>query len=373
MPVVAVKKTDTSLSVSVDEVLAHFLPQCSPSGKSVLIKPNLVEPVSYKTGQTTNPELVEAIVLWCKKNSASEIAIGEGPSYFQAGSQLVQCFIKTGIADVAHRQGIRWILFDRENFIRYENYSRAVPPVFHLSEHAFSWDYIINVPVPKTHYLTTLSIAMKNLKGFIKRDDKPSFHYSGEEGIDGSVTELSRLIKPAMNVVDCTAPIHRNSGFILASPDIVASDAVTAAVMGYNPADVRTILLGYRAGFGEMNLERINIAGDDIKGMRINLEQPSAYLKRVFPNLRICADAACCGCLLPLFHCLNALEAKGMKLTRKLSVACGKTISDTSDDIERVCIGDCTRNQGRAADWLGGCPPAKKDVEEFLAEKFDHR
>ncbi len=370
MPVVSVKKVRESIKEAVDELLQCFLNEFSPEGRSVLIKPNLVEPVSYKTGQTTNPELVEAIVLWCKKNKASEIVIGEGPSYFQPASQLVRCFTDTGIADVADRNTIRWILFDQERFIRYENHSSAVPRLFHLSEHAFKWDYIINVPVPKTHYLTTLSIAMKNLKGFIKREDKPSFHYCGDEGIDGAVTELSKIIKPVLNIVDCTAPVHRNRDFILASTDIVAADSVTASVMGYNPTSVRTIELGYRAGLGEMNIENIDIIGDDIKNLRINLEQPSEYLKRVFPNLLVNADQACCGCILPLFYALKEIDARGIGLEKKLAVSCGRNIIRIKDDVERLFIGECTKKHRTEGDWLSGCPPQRQQVETFLISKF---
>ena len=262
-------------------------------------------PKLYSTGQTTNPALVEAIIIWCKQQGAKKIAVGEGPSYFQPASALRACFTATGMADIAVRQGVPWILFDEGPFRQFKKISPLLPDQFCISEHAFSWGHIINVPVPKTHYLTTVSIAMKNLKGFIKRADKPSFHYCGTQHIHGSVTQLNTIIRPSLNIVDCTAPVHKNRGFILAGIDIVAVDAVAASLMGVNPSTIETIRLGHEAGLGEMDLSRIDIIGDDMQDLIMNFEQPKQFLHRAFPRLQLSAKNACSGCLIPLFAALR--------------------------------------------------------------------
>jgi len=275
MPTLSVQHVSKDFLTAVEGLLEPFMSSISVSGKSVLIKPNLVEPVPYTTGQTTNPALVEAVVVWCKNMGAKKIAIGEGPSYFQPASALRECFFRTGTADVAKRQGVPWILFDEGPFKTFRHYSPETPARFSISEHAFIWDHIINIPVPKTHYLTRVSIAMKNLKGFIKRDEKPSFHHCGTEGIDGSVTSLNMIIRPSLNIVDCTAPIHRNKCCILAGSDIVAVDAVTTALMGMNPQGIGTIQMGCKKGLGEMEVSKIDILGDELNNLKMNVEQPA--------------------------------------------------------------------------------------------------
>jgi len=358
------------LATGLDRALEPFNDGVHCRGKRILIKPNLVEPLPCTSGQTTNPALVEALVLWCRARGAMEIAIGEGPSYFQPRRDLTACFERTGMIDVARRQGVRWILFDNERFRTFKNHSPATPPVFHLSEHAFSWDHIINVPVPKTHYLTTVSIAMKNLKGFILREEKPSFHYCGAEGIHGSVTGLCTIIRPSLNVVDCSLPLYCDPPFIVAGTDIVAVDAFTTALMGIDPDSIRTITLGHKAGLGECDLARIDTAGDDLSGISMRCESPHAYVKRAFPSLRLHASRACSGCLIPLFAALRRLESLGQQC--KLDVVSGK-----EPGCERlqgaVFIGTCACEHHTQGPRLEQCPPTKEAVFALLKDTLSEK
>lgn len=369
MSVLSIKKVQGDIYSALESLLQPFIPEVLLTEKSVLIKPNLVEPVSFATGQTTNPALIEAILIWCKKMGAKKIAIGEGPSYFQPQSALRECFTRTGIAEIAQQQKVPWFLFDDGPFREFRNHSLRTPPVFFLSEHAFSWDNIINVPVAKTHYLTVISNAMKNLKGFIRREDKPSFHHCGEERIHGSVTALNLLIRPTLNIVDCTAPTQGNKNFILAGTDIVATDAVMTSLMGINPQGVRTIQLGYREGLGEMDISRIDIIGDDLKDVKMNFEQPVDYLKRTFPLLVLQAETACSGCLIPLFASLRRMEIEGIKIRETMSIVCGKE-EPGSKAVKRIFIGQCTKAFKIGDPWLRGCPPTKEEMFKFLRENI---
>ena len=365
MPMVSVAKIEEDIVLAVKALLEPFRLDGVVSGKSVLIKPNLVEAVPFTTGQTTNPALVEAIVMWCKQMGAGKIAIGEGPSYFQPKAYLKECFTRTGISDVAERQGISWILFDDGLFRMFRNHSPRTPGVFSISEHAFIWDYIINVPVPKTHYLTGVSLAMKNLKGFIKWKDKPLFHHCGTEHIYGSVTELNLLIRPLLNIVDCTAPTHRNCNFVLAGTDIVATDAVTASFMGINPEEIQTIRLGFRDGLGEKDISKIDIIGNNLKDVHMSFEQPADYLTRVFPKIRMKAESACSGCLIPLFSSLRRIQEEGIEFSAETNLILGKG-GFINTGKKALFIGKCTNAFNNKGPWLSGCPPNKEEVFEFL-------
>jgi uncharacterized protein (DUF362 family) len=369
MSIVSIRQVNSGILPTLESLLQPFISYVSLAGKSVLVKPNLVEPEDYTTGQTTNPKLVEGIIQWCKSQGAASIAIGEGPSYFQPRTELKACFIATGIADVARRQDVPWILFDEGPFRSFHNHSPRTPKNFSISEHAFTWDHIINVPVPKTHYLTRVSIGMKNLKGFIKWSDKPSFHHVGAEGINGSVTELNRLIRPSLTVVDCTAPVHGNKNFLLAGTDIVAVDAVTASLMGYNPREIGTIRLGHEAGLGEMNLAKIDILGDDLKNFKMNLEQLEDYLRRAFPNLRLQAQSACSGCLIPLFSSLHRIDEEIKPSSKALTLTLGKNKAHQTSETN-LYVGECTKECADKALWLGGCPPTREEMFEFLRNQL---
>lgn len=366
MPIISIKHASGDLAACLEEALDPFRKHVSLAGKSVLIKPNLVEPVPFTSGQTTNPALVEAILLWCKQQGAQRVAIGEGPSYFQPQSALRDCFTKTGMADVACRQSVPWILFDEHAFRTYREHSDRTPAEFAISEHAFSWDAIINVPVPKTHYLAGISNAMKNLKGFVRRADKPLFHFCGQDHLHGSITELNLLIRPLLNIVDCTAPGQWQQTCILAGTDIVATDSVAASLMNINPETIGTIRFGHQAGLGEKDVAKIEIIGDDLRGFRMNFEQPAQYLQRVFPGLSIDATAACSGCMLPLFKALRCIEAESGSSERRARIVCGRqAINHSADGV--ILIGHCAQHL-TAGPWLGGCPPEQAEILAFLKQ-----
>jgi uncharacterized protein (DUF362 family) len=359
---------------SIEDALAYVVQSAGMTesfrGKSVLIKPNLFEPVSYTTGQTTNPSLVKAAVQWCQQQDAQEVIVGEGPSYFTPVSDLKECFTKTGIADVVERCGAQWILFDEHHYRTYRDASPFLPQVFRISEHAFLYDIIINLPVPKTHYLTTVSISMKNLKGFLKREDKPLFH---RVDINKAVVELNKLITPFINLVDFTTSRHHRSGFILGGSDIVAADSVSTALMGLNPHTIPTLTLGSQAGLGEINLAKIEISGEDIKGLTMHYELPSAWLKKQFPRLTIIGhDTACSGCIIPLFSSLTHLADQGKTFTRPLTIMLG--MATRPDDAQNLLIiGDCSSQQAEKGHPVRGCPPRKHDILKALSDRLSDK
>jgi len=389
---------------NIDSAVARLLEEAGFSnrlrGDSILIKPNLFEPVSYTTGQTTNPYLVEAVIKWCFNQGIKEVFVGEGPSYFMPEQALKECFTKTGVAEVVERCNAKWILFDEHHFKIYRDISPFLPKQFEISEHAFLYNKIINLPVPKTHYLTKVSIAMKNLKGFLKREDKPLFH---RVGINQAVVELNKIIKPSLNMVDFTAPVQKHPGFILAGSDIVAVDTVSSSLMGLNPDEIKTIQLGSQAGLGEMNLAKIDIQGEDIKGLKMHYQLPSEWLKNKFPLLKIIGfEMACSGCLIPLFSSLNQLEDQGRSLKKSFTIILGS--ADYAEPLsDTLFIGDCAVNKfekdkrvnpvrkfvrgtkshpnllhfstphkwrGFLSNGVKGCPPQKEDILRALFEQF---
>ena len=334
-------------------------------GKSVLIKPNLFEPISHTTGQTTSPFLVETLIKWCQNGGAREVVLGEGPSYFVPENTLKDCFTKTGIAEAVERCQAQWILFDDWNYRAYRNVSPLLPKMFRISEHAFLHDLIINLPVPKTHYLTTVSIAMKNLKGFLKQEDKPLFH---RVGLNQAVVELNRIIKPSLNLVDFTIPRQHHQGFLLAGRDIVAVDSVSSALMGLTPHTIPLLKLGSQAGLGEVNLTDISIIGEDTKGLKVHYELPSEWLSKTFPLLTIKGhDTACSGCTIPLFSSLARLADQGKRLKKPLTILLGR--ENLEGESSQTCIiGNCSPEKRKQEKNVKGCPPKVTDILEALSE-----
>lgn len=366
----------TALIKAIDDIGGQLV----VPGDCVLIKPNLVEPAAPDSGQITNPSVVEAVARYCLDSGAARVTIGEGPSYYQPQSYLRECFTRTGVSELARRLGIEWVLFDEHSYRTFKDVSEYTPDEFRVTEFAFTCDKFINLPVLKTHYLTTVTLAMKNLKGCLKREDKPLFHY---RDLSRAVVELCKIIRPTINMIDCTARTtvrqlgagymsdrkQTGSGLLIASSDIVAVDAVGCALMGIDPEEVRTVILGAADGLGESDLTRMDIIGEDIKRLKFKVKLPQEQLRETFPLLEIIgAERACSGCLIPLFSALSLLQEQGIKIDKPLAILLGEApqlpISKTW-----LVVGDCAQVEARSqGNRVGGCPVNREELISGLIQ-----
>ncbi len=340
-------------------------------GDCVLIKPNLVNPSAPDSGNITNPVIIEAVARYCLGQGAARVIIGEGPSYYQPESRLRECFTHTGVSDIADRLGIEWVLFDEHRYRTYREVADCTPDEFRVTEFAFACDKLINLPVLKTHYQTTVTLAMKNLKGCLKRADKPRFHY---RDLHRAVVELCKIIRPTINIIDASTWKKGGGGLLIASSDIVAADAVGCALMGIDPGEVGMITIGAAAGLGESNLTPIDIRGEEIKKLRFDIRLPQEHLRESFPLLEIRGgEKACSGCLIPLFSALSTLEERGLKPEKPLAIVLGKDV-EMPESKGWLLVGDCAQIEGISQeDWIGGCPPNREELLDGLIRAMDSR
>jgi len=378
MAKVSITKTENDFYAAFSRAIDDIGESLITPGDRVLIKPNLVEPAAPDSGQITNPNVIEAVARYCLDSGAARVVIGEGPGYYQPQSYLRECFTRTGVSHVAERLGIEWILFDEHSYRTFKGVPGATPDEFRVTELAFTFDKFINLPALKTHYLTTVTLAMKNLKGCLKREDKPLFHH---QDLSRAVVELCKIVRPTVNVIDCTARTivrqlgsgytseqeRTGSGLLIVGSDIVAVDAVGCALMGIDPMKVRTVSLGAAAGLGESDLTRIDIVGEELKRLKFKVELPQEQLRQSFPLLQIIgAEKACSGCLIPLISHLSYLQEQGAKLEKPLAICLGKH-PEVPEDKAWLLVGDCAQVEGiDERHWVVGCPPNKEALLNSL-------
>jgi len=362
---VCIFKIKHSLSEAVEKSIAA-IGGLHLEGKTVLIKPNLVDPVSHTTGQITNPHLVEAVIKYCYREQAQRVIIGEGPSYYRSPERLIDSFTKTGMKEVAERNEAEWVVFDDYPFRSYKDTSPFTPSRFSITEFAFECDKIINIPVMKTHIFTKVTLAMKNLKGCLKREDKPRFH----SNLARAVVELNKIIRPTLNIIDGTS-LKSGSHLIITGKDIVAVDSIGSSLMGFNPSQIETVKFGFEAGLGEMDMEQIEIMGADLKDLEMNFELPQEEIKRSFPHLELAIEQACCGCAVPIFSSLSRVKKKGGKLKRPLTIVAGKKNSLSAPKENFMLVGDCTKSLFPDA-HLKGCPPNEDEITRVFREFIEY-
>ena len=365
MSKVAIAKVDESIYDTVVKAVRDLGETVVARGDRVLLKPNLVHTMSFGENDMTSPEIIEAVARYCLDCGAAEVVIGEGPGSYQPRSRLRECFTRTGVTKIAAELGIEWVLFDEHEYRTFRNISDCTPKEFHVTEYAFSFDKFINLPVLKTHYLTTVTLAMKNLKGTLKYEDKQKFH---SPDIYRAITELNKIVRPTFNIIDATKWKKGSQKLIIAGADIVAVDTVGCALMGIDPMEVRTITLGGLAGLGDCDISKIDVVGEDLRHLKLKVALPQEQLKKYFPLLEITgADKACSGCIFPLISGLLLIGERGEKLKQPLRICIGKK-PDIPSGKRYLLVGDCTATESEEENHVAGCPPDRTELYSRLVK-----
>lgn len=364
MSKVAIEKANGNLMTAIAAVVDDLGVTVVAPGDRVLIKPNLVHIRGYGVNDMTSPAVIEAVSQYCLNCGAKQVIIGEGPGTYNPRSELKECLIRPGIPDMARKLGIDWVLFDDHGYRTFRNVSDCTPEVFRITEYAFDCDRLINLPVLKTHYLTKVTLAMKNLKGCLKYEDKPRFH---SPDLERAIVELNKIVRPTFNIIDATWQTG-NKKMLIAGEDIVAVDAVGCALMEIEPSEVRTVKLGKEAGLGEADVSRIDIVGADLKELKFKVKLPREQLSQAFPLLEITGtERACSGCIFPLVHSLQSAEKHDVKLKKPLRICVGKK-PEIPKDKACLLVGDCTGTLHDKIDRIKGCPPERDALFNGIME-----
>lgn len=199
---------------------------------NVLLKPNLLGFYKPERGITTNPAIVRAIANIIKECGANPIIAdspGMGISYTKWS--LKRTYEVCGMDDI----GGAILNYD----VNIEKMGR-----FEIIKPVFDCDLIINLPKLKTHTLTILTGAVKNLYGLIPGLTKLSYHstHKDRESFSALLFDiLANIKKPQLIIMDGIIGMEgdgptdgklRNVGVIIISDDPVLADLVALKIVG---------------------------------------------------------------------------------------------------------------------------------------------
>jgi uncharacterized protein (DUF362 family)/NAD-dependent dihydropyrimidine dehydrogenase PreA subunit len=234
-------------------------------GNKVLIKPNILLAKAPEEAITTHPAVIEAIITAVKKVGAIPL-IGDSPGGLVGN--VGKHWKITGIEEVCKRLDVEIL-----NFEALGVYKKTINGNhYHIAKPVLEADIIINVPKIKTHGLTTLTCAIKNMYGVIPGLTKVNYHKEAPKPSDfsGLVVDIFALSKPQLNIVDGiigmdgsgpSAGNPKELGMILASSDAVALDSLICHILGKDPLKVSTNKIAHERGLGEANINKIDVLG----------------------------------------------------------------------------------------------------------------
>ncbi len=253
---------ESTKKVHIQEIIDNALDTSSLnfSGKKVLVKPNILGPFPVEKGVTTHPAIISAITDSLIKRGA-RVIIGDNPGSLY--SHIEEIGKVTGIGPASKGY---FINISDSTMVKLSDIGEEVP----ISKVVFDADIVIDVPRFKTHGLTGITCAIKNMFGIIPGGKKAYLHT-----VAPNRREFSRLLvdvfairPPDFTIVDgLTAmegvgPSHghlRPLDRIIWGEDPVAVDSVVSEMMGIPPDIIDTTVIAYKRGFGEINYQ---IEGD---------------------------------------------------------------------------------------------------------------
>jgi uncharacterized protein (DUF362 family) len=335
-----------------------------PKNKPVGIKPNLVVSKPSSSGATTDPKIVESIIVYLQARGILDIVILESA---WIGDDTERAFDVCGYTALKEQYGIR--LLNLENDMSESRRFRELS--IQVCKQALGLGYLINVPVLKAHCQTKLTCALKNLKGLIPPSEKRRFH---ELGLHTPIAYLNKIIKADLTIVDGIIgdlsfeeggnPVRMNR--IFAGHDPVLIDAYAATLLGYAPSEIEHVKIAAKIGVGSIDLDQATIEAlnqPDMDAPNLpTIRQADRFLKL------ISQDRACSACVGSIIHALNRLNKRDnlSRLPGKIHV--GQGYKERA--LPGIGIGACTRGFAHS---IGGCPPRAVDIRKFIESILDEQ
>ena len=284
-PVVSIVKVDdVSTAVEAAVELAGGLPV--HDGDVVVIKPNAKNQSPPGYGIVTDPRVVEALVRLAYQHGARKVKIAEGAAYPTGAYNTFAAFDAIGITAIAGRWDVELVDLNSYDSVDVEVPHGFVLDWVRVGRSVRDADVVINVPVLKTHQGTLLSACVKNMGvGCATREEKKRLH---RLGIDEGLVDVYSVLPTRLHLVDGIVAMEGDGpnlppgtakplGLLLAGTDGVAVDAVCAALMGFNPHDVKHLRLAQQHGLGVMDLQNITINGLTLREVVTPFKRPSTF------------------------------------------------------------------------------------------------
>jgi uncharacterized protein (DUF362 family) len=309
---VAVVKTDKGLERAVEEAIRLLggIDAFIEPGETVLLKPNLYITKGPETGATTDMRVVLAAARLLQAQGCHCI-LGECPATGSYTRPDV-VFDGLGVRGLCREYGVELNVLDRDPPVRIE-VEGVVKRELWYPETAMRYP-VISFPKLKTHNLTTLTCAVKNLFGLQQGGTKAHHHVS----VANDAEAFSQLLldiysgirgQVRLNVVDAhvamegegpTAGDPVDLGLIIAGADAVAVDLVASSIMGWDPMDVGTNYLAGVRGLGPRSLGEVEVVGEPVESVRRRFRKPMIHSDgEMFVRIRmpiVCDAARCRAC-----------------------------------------------------------------------------
>jgi len=257
-------------------------------GRRPVIKVNFVS--TYKPLSATHPDAVRAIVEFLRDHGEKEIVVAEGATY----GNTARGFREYGYGDLAKEYNLELTdLNDPDSWkVVYVIHPDMKPHPIKIAQTMVDPDnYIISVTRPKSHLMVGVTLTAKNvIMGSIMIMDKVRMHpaEAGIRMLDYNLFTVMQHLHIDLGVIDGFEGMEGNGPIFgepvdhrvaIAGTDYLAVDRIGTEVMGADFDNIRYLNYLLDHGFGEGDLDKIQIIGETIENCRKQYKMAPRFLR----------------------------------------------------------------------------------------------
>ncbi|MBY0586020.1 DUF362 domain-containing protein [bacterium] len=244
------------------------------AGKSILLKPNLVEPATEAPHINTHPVFIHGVATAFLSMGAREIIVAEGPGHCRDTYLVLD---ESGMSAVLRDSKMSFVDLNHDDVDVVANHvgKTSLKELF-LPQTLRRADWIVSLPKMKTHHWVGATLSMKNFFGVL-----PGICYGWpknvlhREGIDQSIVDIVGTVKPHLAIVDGIVAME-GDGPVMGDPKIMqtvvmgtnlpAVDATCCRLMKLDPGYLAYLSMASRV-LGPIAENRIVQRGETIASM----------------------------------------------------------------------------------------------------------
>jgi uncharacterized protein (DUF362 family) len=277
-PVVGIGRGEDFGKVTAEAIdNAGGLKDIIQKGNVVLIKPNICKDgIDVGRPEITDYRIVQKVADLALKYGASKVVVAEGGFYGN-----VFDYEKNGYATLKGVELFNFNSCEEKDSYELKPQESLVGRAIFIPKIYMDADVVIDIAKMKTHYLTWVSLSLKNCIGI------PSGRIYGSHGaktgvhnlgLSSAIVDINRIRKPDLAIIDGiiagdgqgpvgNTPVKAN--IVLAGKDLVALDTAALTFMGGKIEDVAHLMLASKNGLGISDLSKIKIVGADLNTIKM--------------------------------------------------------------------------------------------------------
>lgn len=347
----------------------------------VLLKPNIVwggggTKKMPKYGMVTTSRIIEDLILLLREYGCRNISIGEGTMVNrELGNNTSKGFKWCGITRVAKKYGVKLVDFNEERYKKVKLDGAEVQ----ISAIALDADFLINLPVLKTHMQAKVSLGLKNLKGCLAMKSKMEFH---KRDLEHMIALLNTHIIPSLTIIDGIYALeHGPTTFgkayrmdlIVAGQDNLSCDIVGSTLLGVNPSSVVHLSEYAKITKRSVDLSSVEVRGESIKDAVKKFEWEMKDYEDILRGVNIKGMTIqfpgkhfCTGCFANLEGVLHMFCKDNAGITLdNIEICGGSDVTPKKESKKVILFGNCAikANENIANGIkIKGCPPKAADT-----------